>query len=91
MVQAQDQRFGEMSTQKVTNVLVFDLETQRTFDEVGGRHNIRKLFLSVAVTYASPAGTFQHYTEEMVADLIADLKRFETRKTGNQLQLRRLD
>jgi DEAD/DEAH box helicase domain-containing protein len=56
------------------NVLFFDVETQRSFDEVGGRHNIRKLGLSAAVTYSSADETFRHYTEETVAELIADLK-----------------
>jgi DEAD/DEAH box helicase domain-containing protein len=56
------------------NILFFDVETQRTFDEVGGRHNIRKLGLSAAVTYSSADGAFRHYTEETVADLIAELK-----------------
>jgi DEAD/DEAH box helicase domain-containing protein len=74
MMQAQVQRFSEMSTQKVKNVLVFDLETQRTFDEVGGRHNIRKLGLSAAVTYSTIDNSFRHYTEEHVARLIADLQ-----------------
>ena len=56
------------------NIVFFDVETQRTFDEVGGRHNIRKLGLSVAVTYSTADGTFHHYTEETVDDLIAELK-----------------
>ena len=56
------------------NVLFFDLETQRSFDEVGGRHNIRKLGLSAAVTYSSADGAFHRYTEEDAADLIADLR-----------------
>ena len=56
------------------NTVFFDLETQRSFDEVGGRHNIRKLGLSVAVTYSTADGAFHHYTEEDVADLIADLQ-----------------
>jgi DEAD/DEAH box helicase domain-containing protein len=55
--------------------LFFDLETQRTFDEVGGRHNIRKLGLAVAVTYSTANDTFSHYTEETVADLVAALRR----------------
>lgn len=55
------------------NIVFFDVETQRTFDEVGGRHNIRKLGLSVAVTYSTAGGTFRHYTEETVDDLIAEL------------------
>jgi DEAD/DEAH box helicase domain-containing protein len=56
------------------NTIFFDVETQRTFDEVGGRHNIRKLGLSAAVTYSSASGTFHHYTEDKVAELIAELK-----------------
>lgn len=56
------------------NIVYFDLETQRTFDEVGGRHNIRKLGLSAAVTYSTDAGAFRHYTEATVADLVAELR-----------------
>ncbi len=32
-------------------VVVFDLETQRSFDEVGGRSQFHKLGVSVAVAY----------------------------------------
>ena len=56
------------------NIVFFDLETQRTFDEVGGRQNIRQLGLSAAVTYSTAAGTFRHCTEEQVEDLIAELR-----------------
>jgi DEAD/DEAH box helicase domain-containing protein len=56
------------------DIVFFDLETQRTFDEVGGRHNIRQLGLSAAVTYSTADGAFHHYTEQDVADLIADLQ-----------------
>jgi DEAD/DEAH box helicase domain-containing protein len=56
------------------NIVFFDVETQRSFDEVGGRHNIRKLGLSAAVTYSTADGAYKHHTEEGVADLIADLK-----------------
>lgn len=35
------------------NIVYFDLETQHSFDEVGGRGNIRRLLMSVAVTYRS--------------------------------------
>lgn len=52
----------------------FDLETQRSFQEVGGRHNIRHLGLSVAVTYSTADGAYHHYTEETVDDLIGELK-----------------
>ncbi len=56
------------------NIVFFDVETQRSFDEVGGRRNIRKLGLSAAVTYSSADRTFRHYTEETVADLVAELQ-----------------
>jgi DEAD/DEAH box helicase domain-containing protein len=56
------------------NTVFFDLETQRTFDEVGGRRNIRKLGFSVAVTYSTADGQFRRYTEENISDLIAELQ-----------------
>ncbi len=56
------------------NVLFFDLETQRSFDEVGGRRNIRKLGLSAAVTYSTADEAFHRYVEEDATELIADLK-----------------
>jgi DEAD/DEAH box helicase domain-containing protein len=56
------------------NIVFFDLETQRTFDEVGGRHNVRKLGLAVAVTYSSADGSFRHFTEDQVDELVDHLK-----------------
>ncbi len=56
------------------NIVFFDLETQRSFQEVGGRHNIRRLGMSVAVTYSTASGQYRHYTEETVGDLVAELK-----------------
>ena len=55
------------------NVLFFDLETQHSFQEVGGRHNLDKLLVSVAVTYSSLTGEFKSYTETQVLYLIEDL------------------
>ena len=56
------------------NVVFFDLETRRSFQEVGGRHNIPRLGLSVAVTYSTADGEYHHYTEDTVAELIEELK-----------------
>jgi len=56
------------------NTVFFDIETQRTFDEVGGRDNIPALGLAAAVTYSTDAGTYRHYTEADVADLLAELQ-----------------
>ena len=56
------------------NVVFFDVETQRSFDEVGGRHNIRRMGLAAAVTYSTAGGTFRRYTEDQCADLVAELR-----------------
>jgi DEAD/DEAH box helicase domain-containing protein len=56
------------------NTVFFDLETQRIFDEVGGRHNVRMLGLAVAVTYSTADEAFHHYLEADAARLIADLE-----------------
>ncbi len=56
------------------NIVFFDLETQRTFGEVGGRHNIKRMGLSVAVTYSTATEQYHHYTEDNVDDLIEELK-----------------
>jgi DEAD/DEAH box helicase domain-containing protein len=68
------------------NIVFFDVETQRTFDEVGGRHNIRQMGLSAAVTFSSASGTFHHYTEETVGELIAELRAADQVVGFNQLR-----
>lgn len=55
-------------------MLVFDLETQQTFDEVGGRAHVRRLRMSVGVTYDPDRGLYQAYTEEQAGDLIVALQ-----------------
>lgn len=55
-------------------MLVFDLETQYTFDEVGGRAHIRRLRMSVGVTYDPERDLYRAYTEEQAGDLIAALQ-----------------
>jgi len=57
----------------VTDTLYFDLETQKTFDEVGGRHNMRQLGLSVGVTYSTADQDYHVYTEADVDALVRDL------------------
>lgn len=56
------------------NVVFFDVETQRSFDEVGGRHNIRRMGLAAAVTYSTATGAYRHYTEDRCAELLAELR-----------------
>lgn len=50
----------------------FDIETQNTFQEVGG-HYPERLRLSVAVTYNTADAAFHRYTEQNVAELLTEL------------------
>lgn len=51
----------------------FDLETQRTFDEVGGRHNLDQLGLAAAVIYDSVRSEYLAYTEDQALQLVEAL------------------
>lgn len=59
------------------DIVFFDLETQNSLDDVGGRHNIQRLKMSVGVTFSTAVNAFHRYTETNVADLIAELKSAE--------------
>jgi len=59
------------------NDIFFDLETQRSFQEVGGREHIKLLRVSVAVTFSTATNDFRAYTEKDVTTLIAELKAAE--------------
>jgi DEAD/DEAH box helicase domain-containing protein len=58
---------------KKKKVVVFDLETQKLADEVGGWKNISKMKLSLGVAYTEEDG-FLTFTEDNVLDLVALLK-----------------
>lgn len=57
------------------NIVYFDLETQKSADEVGGWDRVRDLRLSIGVTYSTTRGTYAIYTEDKVDDLIRELQR----------------
>ncbi len=59
------------------NDLFFDLETQKSIQEVGGRENIKLLRVSVAVTFSTATNEFKTYTEKQVPALVADLQAAE--------------
>lgn len=59
---------------EVKPVVVFDLETQNSFDDVGGSRNTRALKMSVGVTWSSVDQAFHRYTENDILALIAELK-----------------
>ncbi len=54
-------------------VLVLDLETQRSAEEVGGWDNCDRMGLAVAVTADLETGETRVYTEAQVDELLADL------------------
>ena len=58
-------------------VVVFDLETQRLADEVGGWGNIHLMRLALAVLYDSRADAFEIFAEEQVENLIKRLQDFD--------------
>jgi len=51
-------------------VVVFDLETQKSFDEVGGRSQLHKLGVSVGVAYRYDRDEFLVVTEDEIDRLI---------------------
>lgn len=57
------------------NIVYFDLETQKSADEVGGWNNIRDMRMSVGVTYSTGRGDYRIYGEGQVNDLINELMR----------------
>ena len=56
------------------NLVFFDLETQKSFDEVGGRDRFRELKLSVAVTYSTKSGQFREFREADAEALVKELQ-----------------
>jgi len=59
------------------NIVYFDLETQKSFDEVGGRtpDHFRRLKMSVGVVYSTKDQEYRIFTEEQVHDLVNLLMR----------------
>ncbi|UCE87294.1 MAG: DUF1998 domain-containing protein, partial [Deltaproteobacteria bacterium] len=58
-------------------LLFFDLETQRSADEVGGWHNAHLMRLALAVVYDAVADRFETYAEADVDALLARLREAE--------------
>jgi DEAD/DEAH box helicase domain-containing protein len=57
------------------NIVYFDIETQKSAEEVGGWGNIRDMRMSVGVTFSTKRGTYQIYGEKQVDALVAELMR----------------
>ena len=57
------------------NIVYFDLETQKSADEVGGWDKISRMGMSVGVTYSTTRGDYRIYGEPQVNDLVRELQR----------------
>lgn len=57
------------------NVVYFDLETQKSAEEVGGWGRIRHMGMSVGVTYSTARGDYRIYSERQTNDLMKELQR----------------
>ena len=57
------------------NIVYFDLETQKSADEVGGWDHIRDLKMSVGVTYSTRREGYRIYAEREVDELVRELQR----------------
>jgi hypothetical protein len=69
------------------DIVYFDLETQRTANDVGGWDKKCQMGMSVGVTYSTADGTYEIYTESRAGDLVTRLRkadRSEERRVGQE-------
>ena len=52
------------------NIVYFDLETQRSFGDVGGAANKDKMGISVGVAYSTKTGAYHVFGEDKTDDLV---------------------
>ena len=58
----------------MANIVYFDLETQRSFNDVGGSSHLAKMGVSVACSYSTATGKYDLYGEDDL-DRLVDLLR----------------
>lgn len=68
------------------NIVYFDLETQKSADEVGGWDKIRDMRMSIGVTYSTARGDYKIYGEPDVDELLKELQRADLVVGFNQLR-----
>jgi DEAD/DEAH box helicase domain-containing protein len=59
------------------NIIYFDLETQKSADEVGGWSKKRDMRMSIGVTFATATGEYRIFREQDAHDLVKQLMRAE--------------
>lgn len=68
------------------NIVYFDLETQRSFGDVGGFSQKAKMGVSVGVTYSTARGTYEIYAENEMEKLGEELVKADLVVGWNHLQ-----
>lgn len=68
------------------NIVYFDLETQRSFGDVGGFAHKDKMGVSIAVTYSTARGGYEIYAEKDMDRLGEELVRADLVVGWNHLQ-----
>ena len=57
------------------DIVYFDLETQRTANDVGGWDKKHQMGMSVGVTYSTADDTYEIFSEKRAGDLVARLRK----------------
>lgn len=57
------------------DIVYFDLETQRTANDVGGWDKKAEMGMSLGVTYSTADGAYEIFSEKRAGDLVARLQR----------------
>ncbi|MDB4294807.1 ribonuclease H-like domain-containing protein [Akkermansiaceae bacterium] len=70
----------------MAETVYFDLETQRSFGDVGGAANKDKMGMSVGVTYSTETEQYYIYGEDQVEDLIDQLVKADLVVGWNHIQ-----
>jgi hypothetical protein len=68
-------RRHRIAASSMKNIVYFDLETQKSADEVGGWGRISAMGMSIGVTYSAARGEYRIYDEKHVNDLLTELQR----------------
>jgi uncharacterized protein YprB with RNaseH-like and TPR domain len=68
------------------NIVYFDLETQRSFGDVGGSSQKSKMGVSVAVTYSTARGSYEIYRESEMERLGEELVKADLVVGWNHIQ-----
>ena len=68
------------------NLVYFDLETQKSAEDVGGWDKISAMKMSIGVTFSTARGDYKIYGEKQVDDLLTELQRADLVIGFNQVR-----